>query len=75
MHIPVHSPWLPGYITQTILIICNNGWTFSGQTLYMIPQGDIQNAQHWQGMARSLHQGGSCALEQDPLTQALTQSG
>ena len=41
----------------------------------MIPQGDIQNAQHWQGMARSLHQGGSCALEQDPLTQALTQSG
>ena len=37
MRIPVHSPWLPGYIdmTQTILAI-NNSWTFPGQTsVYM----------------------------------------
>ena len=36
--IPVHTPWLPGYtdvlFTQTVLVNINNGWTFSGQTLY-----------------------------------------
>ena len=36
MRIPVHSPWLPGFIdvTQTILVIINNGWTFPRQTWY-----------------------------------------
>ena len=36
MHMPVHSPWLPGYInvTQTVLVMFNNGWTFSRQTSY-----------------------------------------
>ena len=37
MRIPVHSPWLPGYlnVVQTIHYI-NNGWTFSRQTLYLL---------------------------------------
>ena len=35
MCIPVHSPWLPGYIdVQTVLVIINDGWTFSRQTSY-----------------------------------------
>ena len=32
MCIPVHSPWLPGYINVAHCI--NNGWTFSVQTSY-----------------------------------------
>ena len=37
MCIPVHSPWLPGYIdvTQTVLVI-SNGWTFSEPTFCML---------------------------------------
>ena len=36
MHIPVHSPWLRGYINviQTILTILTNTWTFSRQSSY-----------------------------------------
>ena len=33
MHIPVHSPWLPGHIDDTQTVRYNNkGWTFPGQT-------------------------------------------
>ena len=40
MHIPVHSPWLPGYIhvVQTVLVIINSGWTFSGKASYIQKQ-------------------------------------
>ena len=32
MCIPVHSPWLPGYIDiMKAVLYINNGWTFSGQ--------------------------------------------
>ena len=36
MHIPVHSPWLPGYmdVAQTVLIILTMVGFFSRQTLY-----------------------------------------
>ena len=35
-HIPVPSPWLPGYIKNNKLFCyVNNGWTFSRQTLYV----------------------------------------
>ena len=37
MRIPVHSPWLPGYIDVTNHSHhVNNGWTFSGQTSYLV---------------------------------------
>ena len=37
MCIPVHSPWLPGYIDVTNHSHhVNNGWTFSGQTSYLV---------------------------------------
>ena len=32
MSIPVHSPWLPGYINVLQTVLINNSWTFSGQT-------------------------------------------
>ena len=37
MCIPVHSPWLPGYVNVAKNCSCyiNNGWTFSRQTSYM----------------------------------------
>ncbi|KAF6119835.1 hypothetical protein HJG60_010221 [Phyllostomus discolor] len=39
MHVhSVYSPWLPGYIdvAQSVFVtLINNGWTFSGQTLYV----------------------------------------
>ena len=37
VHIPIYSPWLPGYIdtTQTVLIICTMVRLFPDKHLYM----------------------------------------
>ena len=42
MCIPVHSPWLPGYIDVTNHSHhVNNGWTFPRQNLYMRTGGTV----------------------------------
>ena len=33
---PVHPPWLPGYIDAAQTILVNDGWTFSGQTCMLL---------------------------------------
>ena len=43
VHIPVRSPWLPGY-TEVTWTPCymNTGWTFSGQTSYTLKSTEMQ---------------------------------
>ena len=41
MYIPVHSPWLPGYIDVPQTILINNGWTYPGHASYSF------NRQRW----------------------------
>ena len=79
MYTPVHSPWLPGYInvTQTILIIINNGWTFSGQTLYINThtysyiygqKSTKKNVQHHSSL-------GKCKLKHNEISLNMYQNG
>ena len=49
MRIPVHYPWLPGYISgANCSHYINNGWTFSRQTSYKeLPRQEKANGVHY----------------------------